>query len=97
MTKETEAACELISQERHEALKELMDLYLKMKPAWRSSCPAKECPESLCQYSFNHSALLSSSPPSSSIDKEGKITNYFHKTLAHVPEIIERMAPLKHV
>ncbi|XP_006062402.2 V(D)J recombination-activating protein 1 [Bubalus bubalis] len=92
MTKETvEAVCELIpSQERHEALKELMDLYLKMKPVWRSSCPAKECPESLCQYSFNSQRFAELLSTKFKYRYEGKITNYFHKTLAHVPEIIER-------
>ncbi|OWK17887.1 hypothetical protein Celaphus_00009326, partial [Cervus elaphus hippelaphus] len=92
MTKETvEAVCELIpSQERHEALRELMDLYLKMKPVWRSSCPAKECPESLCQYSFNSQRFAELLSTKFKYRYEGKITNYFHKTLAHVPEIIER-------
>ncbi|XP_074855052.1 V(D)J recombination-activating protein 1 [Carettochelys insculpta] len=92
MTKETvEAVCELIKcQERHEALKELMDLYLKMKPVWRSSCPAKECPELLCQYSFNSQRFAELLSTKFKYRYEGKITNYFHKTLAHVPEIIER-------
>nr|XP_006216918.1 V(D)J recombination-activating protein 1 [Vicugna pacos] len=92
MTKETvEAVCELVpSEERHEALRELMDLYLKMKPVWRSSCPAKECPESLCQYSFNSQRFAELLSTKFKYRYEGKITNYFHKTLAHVPEIIER-------
>ncbi|XP_007521893.1 V(D)J recombination-activating protein 1 [Erinaceus europaeus] len=92
MTKETvEAVCELIpSEERHEALRELMDLYLKMKPVWRSSCPAKECSESLCQYSFNSQRFAELLSTKFKYRYEGKITNYFHKTLAHVPEIIER-------
>ncbi|XP_008583766.1 PREDICTED: V(D)J recombination-activating protein 1 [Galeopterus variegatus] len=92
MTKETvDAVCELIpSEERHEALRELMDLYLKMKPVWRSSCPAKECPESLCQYSFNSQRFAELLSTKFKYRYEGKITNYFHKTLAHVPEIIER-------
>ncbi|XP_004483230.2 V(D)J recombination-activating protein 1 [Dasypus novemcinctus] len=92
MTKETvEAVCELIpSEERHEPLRELMDLYLKMKPVWRSSCPAKECPESLCQYSFNSQRFAELLSTKFKYRYEGKITNYFHKTLAHVPEIIER-------
>ncbi|XP_003463881.1 V(D)J recombination-activating protein 1 [Cavia porcellus] len=92
MTKETvEAVCELIpSTERHEALRELMDLYLKMKPVWRSTCPAKECPDSLCQYSFNSQRFAELLSTKFKYRYEGKITNYFHKTLAHVPEIIER-------
>ncbi|XP_024071245.3 V(D)J recombination-activating protein 1 [Terrapene carolina triunguis] len=92
MTKETvEAVCELIKcEERHEALRELMDLYLKMKPVWRSSCPAKECPELLCQYSFNSQRFAELLSTKFKYRYEGKITNYFHKTLAHVPEIIER-------
>ncbi|XP_007656752.2 V(D)J recombination-activating protein 1 isoform X1 [Ornithorhynchus anatinus] len=92
MTKETvEAVCELVHcEERHEALRELMDLYLKMKPVWRSSCPAKECPESLCQYSFNSQRFAELLSTKFKYRYEGKITNYFHKTLAHVPEIIER-------
>lgn len=92
MTQETvDAVCELIpSEERHEALRELMDLYLKMKPVWRSSCPAKECPESLCQYSFNSQRFAELLSTKFKYRYEGKITNYFHKTLAHVPEIIER-------
>ncbi|ELV12151.1 V(D)J recombination-activating protein 1 [Tupaia chinensis] len=92
MTAETvDAVCELIpSQERHEALRELMDLYLKMKPVWRSSCPAKECPEALCQYSFNSQRFAELLSTKFKYRYEGKITNYFHKTLAHVPEIIER-------
>ncbi|XP_008049860.1 V(D)J recombination-activating protein 1, partial [Carlito syrichta] len=92
MTKETvEAVCELIpSEERHEALRELMGLYLKMKPVWRSSCPARECPDSLCQYSFNSQRFAELLSTKFKYRYEGKITNYFHKTLAHVPEIIER-------
>ncbi|NXH22797.1 RAG1 protein, partial [Bucco capensis] len=92
MSKQTvEAVCELIkSEERHEALRELMDLYLKMKPVWRSSCPAKECPELLCQYSYNSQRFAELLSTKFKYRYEGKITNYFHKTLAHVPEIIER-------
>lgn len=92
MTKETvEAVCELIQcEERHEALRELMDLYLKMKPVWRSSCPTKECPELVCQYSFNSQRFAELLSTKFRYRYEGKITNYFHKTLAHVPEIIER-------
>ncbi|XP_072477428.1 V(D)J recombination-activating protein 1 [Notamacropus eugenii] len=92
MTKETvEAVCELIHcEERQEALRELMDLYLKMKPVWRSTCPSKECPESLCQYSFNSQRFAELLSTKFQYRYEGKITNYFHKTLAHVPEIIER-------
>lgn len=92
MTKETvEAVCELIKcEERHKALRELMDLYLKMKPVWRSSCPTKECPELLCQYSFNSQRFAELLSTNFSYRYNGKITNYFHKTLAHVPEIIER-------
>ncbi|XP_053099384.1 V(D)J recombination-activating protein 1 [Hemicordylus capensis] len=92
MSKETvEAVCELIKcEKRHEALKELMDLYLKMKPVWRSSCPTKECPELVCQYSFNSQRFAELLSTKFSYRYEGKITNYFHKTLAHVQEIIER-------
>ncbi|KAG8546863.1 hypothetical protein GDO81_029683 [Engystomops pustulosus] len=92
MSKETvEAVCELIqSEERQVALKELMDLYLKMKPVWRSSCPAKECPELLCQYSYHSQRFAELLSTKFKYRYEGKITNYFHKTLAHVPEIIER-------
>ncbi|KAM9302076.1 V(D)J recombination activating protein 1 [Gastrophryne carolinensis] len=92
MTKETvDAVCELIHcEERQEALKELMDLYLKMKPVWRSSCPAKECPELLCQYSYHSQRFAELLSTKFKYRYEGKITNYFHKTLAHVPEIIER-------
>ncbi|NXG44379.1 RAG1 protein, partial [Psilopogon haemacephalus] len=92
MSKETvEAVCELIKcEERHEALKELMDLYLKMKPVWRSSSPATECPELLRQYSYNSQRFAELLTTKFKYRYEGKITNYFHKTLAHVPEIIER-------
>ncbi|KAM3920679.1 V(D)J recombination activating protein 1 [Leptodactylus fuscus] len=92
MSKETvEAVCELIhSEERQVALKELMDLYLKMKPVWRSSCPAKECPELLCQYSYHSQRFAELLSTKFKYRYDGKITNYFHKTLAHVPEIIER-------
>ncbi|XP_066438504.1 V(D)J recombination-activating protein 1 [Eleutherodactylus coqui] len=92
MSKETaDAVCELIhSEERQVALKELMDLYLKMKPVWRSSCPAKECPELLCQYSYHSQRFAELLSTKFKYRYEGKITNYFHKTLAHVPEIIER-------
>ncbi|XP_053243725.1 V(D)J recombination-activating protein 1 [Podarcis raffonei] len=92
MTKETvEAVCELIKcDERQEALRELMDLYLKMKPVWRSSCPTKECPELVCQYSFHSQRFAELLSTKFSYRYEGRITNYFHKTLAHVPEIIER-------
>ncbi|NP_001165554.1 V(D)J recombination-activating protein 1 [Xenopus laevis] len=92
MSKETvEAVCELVPcEERQAALTELMDLYLKMKPVWRSSCPAKECPELLCQYSFHSQRFAELLSTKFKYRYEGKITNYFHKTLAHVPEIIER-------
>ncbi|KAM9854319.1 V(D)J recombination activating protein 1 [Aulostomus maculatus] len=86
-----EVVCELVpSEERREALRELMRLYLEMKPVWRATCPAKECPDQLHRYSFNShrfSDLLSST---FKYRYNGKITNYLHKTLAHVPEIIER-------
>ncbi|XP_062974499.1 V(D)J recombination-activating protein 1 [Elgaria multicarinata webbii] len=92
MSKETvEAVCELVKcEERHEALRELMDLYLKMKPVWRTSCPTKECPELVCQYSFNSQRFAELLSTKFRYRYDGKITNYFHKTLAHVPEIIER-------
>lgn len=92
MSKETiEAVCELVQcEERQLALKELMDLYLKMKPVWRSSCPAKECPDLLCQYSYHSQRFAELLSTKFKYRYEGKITNYFHKTLAHVPEIIER-------
>uniref|UniRef100_A0A8D0BJ46 V(D)J recombination-activating protein 1 n=1 Tax=Salvator merianae TaxID=96440 RepID=A0A8D0BJ46_SALMN len=92
MTKEAvEAVCELINcEERKQALRELMELYLKMKPVWRSSCPTMECPELVCQYSFNSQRFAELLSTKFSYRYEGKITNYFHKTLAHVPEIIER-------
>lgn len=86
-----EVVCELVpSEERREALRELMRLYLQMRPVWRATCPAKECPDQLCRYSFNsqHFADLLSS--TFKYRYNGKITNYLHKTLAHVPEIIER-------
>ncbi|KAM9754155.1 V(D)J recombination activating protein 1 [Menidia menidia] len=86
-----EVVCELVpSEERRDALRELMKLYLQMKPVWRATCPAKECPDQLCRYSFNsqHFADLLSS--TFKYRYNGKITNYLHKTLAHVPEIIER-------
>ncbi|KAM8938767.1 V(D)J recombination activating protein 1 [Pelodytes ibericus] len=92
MSMETvEAVCELVhDEERQGALRELMDLYLKMKPVWRSSCPAKECPDLLCQYSFHSQRFAELLSTKFKYRYESKITNYFHKTLAHVPEIIER-------
>ncbi|MBN3309927.1 RAG1 protein, partial [Amia calva] len=92
MTKETvDAVCELVpSEERREALKELMNLYLQMKPVWRSTCPAKECPDLLCRYSFNSQRFAELLSSTFKYRYDGKITNYLHKTLAHVPEIIER-------
>ncbi|XP_006642506.2 V(D)J recombination-activating protein 1 [Lepisosteus oculatus] len=92
MTRETvEAVCELVpSKERQEALRELMHLYLQMKPVWRSTCPAKECPDLLCRYSFNSQRFAELLSTTFKYRYDGKITNYLHKTLAHVPEIIER-------
>ncbi|XP_010882050.2 V(D)J recombination-activating protein 1 [Esox lucius] len=92
MTREAvEAVCELVrSEERQEALRELMGLYLKMKPVWRSTCPAKECPDQLCQYSFNSQRFAELLSTVFKYRYDGKITNYLHKTLAHVPEIVER-------
>ncbi|MBN3276664.1 RAG1 protein, partial [Polyodon spathula] len=92
MTKETvEAVCELVpSQERREALRELVHLYLQMKPVWRANCPAKECPDLLCRYSFNSQRFAELLSTTFKYRYDGKITNYLHKTLAHVPEIIER-------
>ncbi len=74
-----------------EALRKLMDLYIQMKPVWRSTCPSRDCPDpTLCQYSYNSQQLLICFPPCLSTRYDGKITNYLHKTLAHVPEIVER-------
>ncbi|KAG8012530.1 V(D)J recombination activating protein 1 [Nibea albiflora] len=86
-----EVVCELVpSEERREALRELMRLYLQMKPVWRATCPAKECPDQLCRYSFNSQRFADLLSSAFKYRYNGKITNYLHKTLAHVPEIIER-------
>ncbi|KAG2462503.1 RAG1 protein, partial [Polypterus senegalus] len=86
-----EAVCELVpSEERKEALRELVNLYLQMKPVWRSTCPLKECPDLLCRYSFNSQRFAELLSSTFSYRYDGKITNYLHKTLAHVPEIIEK-------
>lgn len=86
-----EVVCELVpSEERREALRELMRLYLQMKPVWRATCPAKECPDQLCRYSFNSQRFADLLSSTFKYRYNGKITNYLHKTLAHVPEIIER-------
>ncbi|KAK3525888.1 hypothetical protein QTP70_010945 [Hemibagrus guttatus] len=92
MTREAvEAVCELVlSEERREALKELMELYLQMKPVWRSTCPARDCPDQLCRYSFNSQRFAELLSSTFKYRYDGKITNYLHKTLAHVPEIVER-------
>lgn len=92
MTQETvEVVCELVpSEERREALRELMRLYLQMKPVWRATCPAKECPDQLCRYSYNSQSFADLLSSTFKYRYNGKITNYLHKTLAHVPEIIER-------
>ncbi|KAJ8346284.1 hypothetical protein SKAU_G00304770 [Synaphobranchus kaupii] len=92
MTREAaEAVCELVaSEERREALRELMELYLQMKPVWRATCPARECPDQLCRYSFNSQRFAELLSSTFKHRYDGKITNYLHKTLAHVPEIIER-------
>ncbi|KAM9352404.1 V(D)J recombination activating protein 1 [Symphorus nematophorus] len=92
MTLETvEVVCELVpTEERREALRELMRLYLQMKPVWRATCPAKECPDQLCRYSFNSQRFADLLSSTFKYRYNGKITNYLHKTLAHVPEIIER-------
>lgn len=92
MTQEAvEAVCELVpTEERREALKELMRLYLQMKPVWRATCPSKECPDQLCRYSFNSQRFADLLSSTFKYRYNGKITNYLHKTLAHVPEIIER-------
>ncbi|XP_077374137.1 V(D)J recombination-activating protein 1 [Festucalex cinctus] len=86
-----QVVCELVpSEERREALRELMRLYLQMKPVWRSTCPAKECPDQLCRYTFNSQSFADLISTTFKYRYKGKITNYLHKTLAHVPEIIER-------
>ncbi|XP_040019505.2 V(D)J recombination-activating protein 1 [Gasterosteus aculeatus] len=92
MTQEVvEVICELVpSEERREALRELMRLYIQMKPVWRATCPAKECPDQLCSYSFNSQRFADLLSSTFKYRYNGKITNYLHKTLAHVPEIIER-------
>ncbi|XP_053498325.1 V(D)J recombination-activating protein 1 [Ictalurus furcatus] len=92
MTREAvEVVCELVpSEERREALKELMELYLQMKPVWRSTCPARDCPDQLCRYSFNSQRFAEILSTTFKYRYDGKITNYLHKTLAHVPEIVER-------
>ncbi|MFT7814316.1 V(D)J recombination activating protein 1 [Arapaima gigas] len=92
MTREAvEAVCELVpSEKRREALRELMELYLQMKPVWRSTVPAEDCPDQLCRYSFNSQRFADLLSTTFKHRYDGKITNYLHKTLAHVPEIIER-------
>ncbi|XP_068169512.1 V(D)J recombination-activating protein 1 [Antennarius striatus] len=86
-----EVVCELVpSEERREALRELMRLYIQMKPVWRATCPAKECPDQLCRYSFNSQSFAEVLSSKFKYRYNGKITNYLHKTLAHVPEIIDR-------
>lgn len=92
MTQEAvEVVCELVpSEERREALRELMRLYVQMKPVWRATCPAKECPDQLCRYSFNSQRFADLLSSTFKYRYNGKITNYLHKTLAHVPEIVER-------
>ncbi|XP_071379486.1 V(D)J recombination-activating protein 1 [Centroberyx affinis] len=92
MTEEAvEVVCELVpSEERRQALRELLGLYLQMKPVWRTTCPAKECPDQLCRYSFNSQRFADLLSTTFKYRYNGKITNYLHKTLAHVPEIIER-------
>lgn len=92
MTQEAvDVVCELVpSEERREALRELIKLYLQMKPVWRATCPAKECPDQLCRYSFNSQRFADLLSTTFKYRYNGKITNYLHKTLAHVPEIIER-------
>lgn len=86
-----ELVCELVPTEgRREALRELMRLYLQMKPVWRTTCPAKECPDQLCRYSFNSQRFAELLSSTFKYRYNKKITNYLHKTLAHVPEIIER-------
>ncbi|XP_034391457.1 V(D)J recombination-activating protein 1 [Cyclopterus lumpus] len=92
MTQEAvEVICELVpSEERREALRELMRIYIQMKPVWRATCPAKECPDQLCRYSFNSQRFADLLSSTFKYRYNGKITNYLHKTLAHVPEIIER-------
>ncbi|XP_056138397.1 V(D)J recombination-activating protein 1 [Lampris incognitus] len=92
MTKEAvDVVCELVpTEERREALRELMELYLQMKPVWRATCPTNECPDQLCQYSFNSQRFADLLSTAFKYRYNGKITNYLHKTLAHVPEIIER-------
>ncbi|XP_057692849.1 V(D)J recombination-activating protein 1 [Corythoichthys intestinalis] len=86
-----QVVCGLVpSEERREALRELMRLYLQMKPVWRSTCPDKECPDQLCRYTFNSQSFADLISTTFKYRYNGKITNYLHKTLAHVPEIIER-------
>ncbi|XP_016384076.1 V(D)J recombination-activating protein 1-like [Sinocyclocheilus rhinocerous] len=92
MTREAvEVVCELVpSEERREALRKLMDLYVQMKPVWRSTCPSRDCPDQLCQYSYNSQQFADLLSTTFKYRYDGKITNYLHKTLAHVPEIVER-------
>ncbi|CAL8321847.1 unnamed protein product [Gadus morhua 'NCC'] len=86
-----EAVCELVpSESRRQALRQLMEIYLEMKPVWRATSPATECPDQLCRYSFNSQRFADLLASTFSYRYNGKITNYLHKTLAHVPEIIER-------
>ncbi|XP_051545634.1 V(D)J recombination-activating protein 1 [Myxocyprinus asiaticus] len=92
MTREAvEVVCELVpSEKRREALQKLMELYLQMKPVWRSTCPARDCPDQLCRYSYNSQQFADLLSTMFKYRYDGKITNYLHKTLAHVPEIVER-------
>ena len=86
-----EVVCELVHKaEWQEALREMMVLYLQMEPVWRSTCSAKECPDQLCRYNFNSQRFVELFATVFKNRYDGKITNYLHKTLAHVPEIVER-------
>ncbi|XP_048112106.1 V(D)J recombination-activating protein 1 [Alosa alosa] len=86
-----EVVCQLVpSEDRRQLLHELVGLYLQMKPVWRSTWPARECPDQLCRYSFNSQRFAELLSTAFKYRYDGKITNYLHKTLAHVPEIVER-------
>ncbi len=92
MTREAvEVVCELVpSEERREALRNW----------WTSTSRWSLCgvppvpPETALTNSVNTATILSNLlicfPPCLSTRYDGKITNYLHKTLAHVPEIVER-------
>ncbi|XP_072042074.1 V(D)J recombination-activating protein 1-like [Amphiura filiformis] len=79
----------LIPENRREYVQQLVDDYNLLKPVWKATKPTESCPDLLKKYDENASKFIVTLKMFFSYTKQN-MPNYLHKTLAHVPELIEK-------